>query len=169
MKRILVVGLILLLVVALLGCQNKGEAEEVKSFEFEYKFKPEYSDKIRAGLAGAFIDFTRDTLSLYLIGFEDFEPTVENEFSNYMGKVILEYRKRIDTYNEDEKELLELMTEQWDNVTVLNMLKLYYAEDKINKSMGIATKYDDKYYEEELIEIKQRVEDTLEKAKKFID
>lgn len=168
MKKILLIILTIIISINLFGCK-KEESKEVAKYEFEYKFKEEYSDKISSGLAGSFIDFTRDTLSLYVIGFEDFGPTVESEFSEYMGKIVLEYGQRLDKLNEDEKEVFELMIIQWDNATVLNMLKLYHGEDEKNKSMGIKTKYTDEYYEEQLEELRARVEDNLEKVKKFID
>ena len=174
MKKLLSIILILVLSISLFGCQQeKGEAAkesgETKTYSFEYKFKPEYSDKINSGLAGAFIDFVQDTKTIYVIGFDDFEPMSESETSGYMGKAVLKYRKKDSTYNEDEMEILELMLEMWDNIEVLSMVKTHHAEDEENKSIGIETKYTDEYYEDKMTELKGRMESTFEKAKKFID
>ena len=174
MKKLLSIILILLLTISLFGCQQeKGEAAkesgETKTYSFEYKFKDEYSDKIRSGLAKAFIDFVQDTKTIYVIGFDDFEPTTESKISSYMGESVLAYREKSDAYNEDEKEVLELMLEMWDNMEVLSMVKRYHAEDEENKSIGIEAKYTDEYYEDKLAELKGRMESTFEKAEKFID
>lgn len=171
MKRILSIILILLLSISLFGCQQEKEetVKEINTYSFEYKFKDEYSDKIRSGLAKAFIDFVQDTKTIYVIGLDDFEPTTESEISGYMGKAVLEYREKSDVYNEDEKEILELMLEMWDNIEVLSMVKRYHAEDEENKSIGIETKYTDEFYNDKLVELKGRVEDSLEKASRFID
>lgn len=171
MKKLLPVILILLLTINLVGCQQEKEevVNETNTSSFEYKFKDEYSDKIRSGLAKAFIDFVQDTKTIYVIGFDDFEPTTESEISDYMGKAVLEYREKSDAYNEDEKEVLELMLEMWDNIDVLSMVKTYHAEDEENKSIGIETKYTDEFYNDKLVELKGRMENSLEKVQKFID
>lgn len=171
MKKLLSVILILALSISLFGCQQEKEevVNETNIYSFEYKFKDEYSNEIRSGLAKAFIDFVQDTKTIYVIGFDDFEPMSESEISNYMGKAVLEYREKSDAYNEHEKEVLELMLEMWDNIEVLSMVKTYHAEDEENKSIGIETKHTDEYYEEKLVELKGRVEDSLEKISKFID
>ena len=103
MKKAIMIFLILVLAIDLIGCDNKFTegAEEGIDCNFEYKFKEEYSDKINSKMAEQFIDFTKDTLTIYIIGFEDFDSTSERGLSNHMGKAILNYDKIFDTLNEE--------------------------------------------------------------------
>lgn len=166
MKKVLSIILILLLTINLFGCQSK----ETVSYKFEYKFKPEYSDKISSGMAATFIDMTKDVLEIYNTALDDFEATdLEEEFSSYAGDIYMTYHEKEDALNEDEKELLEVILKQWDSVNTMYLLKLYHAKDEVNKSMGIKTEYDDEYYEENFEKLKVYVEEALEDTKKFID
>lgn len=166
MKKTLIIFLIIVLTLSLFGCQSR----EVAKYNFEYKFKPEYSDKISSGIAGAFIDMTKDVEEIYLTALEDFEVTeLEKEFDGYASDVYSTYKEREEALNEDEKVLLNSMEVLWFNVSSLKLLKDYYAEDQVNKSMGIATKNTDEYYEETLKEAKSWLEESLDEAMKFIN
>lgn len=166
MKKILLITITILMIINLIGCQS----QEVAKYNFEYKFKPEYSDKISSGLAGAFIDMTKDVEKIYLTAFENFEVTeLEEEFLGYAGDVCLAYNGAIDNYNEHEKELIELMISQWDNVVIINMLKTSYEEDKVNESIGLKTEHTESYYESNLERTKEKMEESFELVKKFIN
>lgn len=165
MKKFLSIILILLITINLFGCQS-----EKVSYDFEYKFKPEYSDKISSEMAAAFIDMTKDVLEIYNTALNDFETTeLEEDFSSYAGKVYMAYYEKEDTLNGEEKELLETILKQWDSVNTMYLLKLNYAKDEVNKSMGIKTNYTDEYYEENFEKLKDYIKESLEESKKFID
>lgn len=165
MKKVLSIMLTFILTISLFGCQSK-EA----SYDFEYKFKSEYSEKISSGMAATFIDMTKDVLEIYNTALDNFETTnLEEEFSSYAGKVYMTYYEKEDTLNEDEKDLLETILKQWDSVNTMYLLKLNYSKDEVNKSMGIKTEYDDEYYEENFEKLKNYIEESLEDTKKFIN
>lgn len=164
MKKVLAIMLIFILTISLFGCQSKKV-----SYNFEYKFKPEYSDKISSEMAATFIDMTKDVLEIY-DALDDFETTkLEEEFSSYAGKVYMAYYEKENDLLPWERKLLEVMFKQWDSVNTMYLLKLNYAKDEVNKSMGIKTEYDDEYYEENFEKLKDYIEESLEDTKKFID
>lgn len=165
MKKILLIILVLLLTINLFGCQSKKT-----SYNFEYKFKPEYSDKISSGMAATFIDMTKDVLEIYNTALNDFETTeLEEEFSSYAGKVYMTYYEKENDLLPWERKLLEVILKQWDSVNTMYLLKLNYAKDEVNKSMGIKTEYDDEYYEENFEKLKNYIQEALDETKQFID
>lgn len=167
MKKILLIILTIVISINLFGCK---ESKEVAAYEFEYKFKEEYSDKISPGIAAAFIDITKDVVEIYNTALDDFEiKEIEEDFNSYATKVYLEYYEREEQLNEDEKELLSIMEGLAFNPDTLYLLKQYYKKDEINKSMGIKTEYTDEYYSESFEAAKEWLENDLENAKKFID
>lgn len=171
MKKIVLVILLLLLTTSLIGCSgSSSESNLPEPYNFELKFKEEYSDLISPELGATFLGFTVDTLLFYNKGFDDFEITeIEEEMSGYMYGVVSEYMFGEESFNDHEKEVLDIMLMQWDNMNLLRRTKFEHKRDEIQKSIGLKPDNEEEYYIELLQEIKGRVEETLEQAKKFID
>lgn len=173
MKKIPYIILVMLITISLFGCgKTIVSSEEVvtsETYDFEYKFKEEYSDKIDPSFGAGFIDMIKDVVEIYETSLDTFEITeIEEKYHGYASTAYTMMDISKEKMNEEQQEIIEVMAGLAFNPNSLHLLKLYYAEDEKTKSMGLKPKYTDEYYKETLEESREWLEKPLDMAKKFI-
>ncbi len=172
-KIMIILGVLLLLFTsafAIISIKNNDNEIHKDEYAFEYKFKPIYSDIISPEIAAAYIDSVIKSKQIYETCLNDFEVVgIEQNISDITWATYFKFEPEKVLMNEEENELLELILAQADNASLINMIKLYYKSDEINKSMGIKQEYTEEEHQMQFEEVKKRVEKSLKDAEKYID
>lgn len=169
MRKILPIILALLLVINLFGC---AKAKETSTYDFEYKFKEEYSE-IDGAIASVFLALVNGLIEIHSTVLDADNQEKDSEFNAYIEKTLGPLRDEVITspkkYSEEEIEVLKHMMEIATVSGKLQIVKLEYNLDGKNEKMGLKRKNTSEYYEEQLENHKTFIEELLEKSKDFID
>lgn len=169
MKKILLTILILIISINLFSC-NSNKSEYV----FNYELKENYSEKISEGIAGAFIDFTKDMVNIYETEYQNIKDRDASnavnilETSRYMKDVIETY-KTFSVLNEYEEKIISIMEAQRRNINDLGHLKVSYATYKTNIELGNETEYTEEYFNNKIEELKTEFKNTLESVSTYLN
>lgn len=172
MKKPLCIILTIVALTSLFGC---SKVEEVSVYEFEYKFKEEYSE-IDSKLAGTFIGMVMGLLDVHDTALDFNDQSKDDMFSEYRNDYFVPYienpenlKNTIKMHSDEENEILRHMLDIAKTTSHLAKNKLEYKMDKMHEEMGLKRQYENEHYLEIAEDYKEQIEGLLEKTKQFID
>ncbi|OZV12346.1 hypothetical protein CIW83_09625 [Tissierella sp. P1] len=169
MKKILSMILVLIVSMSLFGCSDK---KETIAYEFDYKFKEEYSE-IDSMIAAVFLNLVDGLIKVHSTVLEAENQTIDSEFNAYVENKVAplrdEFMNSPTSYTVEEVNVLKHMMEIAIASGKLQIIKSEYDLDKTNEEMGLKRKNTAEYYTEQLEDFKDKIETLLEETNNFIN